>query len=320
MYTKDQIIAVVKTGLDENVVSKSDFDFILGVDKENTKKAHIYNLANIFYVIGGLIIILGAIIFVSMFWSDMGILSKMAVTLGIGLVAYVSGILLRKEQWRVLSQVSFTASAILIPSGIALFIQDADIMITPEIISVVSFVMFLSFLSAYFATGRNILIVLSTIFISSTYYASLNAMGIRNFDEYRIASLILALSFLLFNAFYLANVGSTNDVDRKEKKSVSNLIYLVSSFAIFGITLSFGQIADILMIVLLFAGFYAGIYLKSKTLLISSALFTMGYVVKISSQYFSDVLGWPLVLILIGASIVGIGLLTFKVNQKYITN
>ena len=69
--------------------------------------------------------------------------------------------------------------------------------------------------------------------------------------------------------------------------------------------------------VLLFAGLYLSVYLKSRSILIFSSLFLIGYVGKIMYEYFNDKLSGPLLFILAGIVIMATGYLTLSLNRKY---
>jgi hypothetical protein len=317
MYTKEQILEITKQGLEQNILTSKDLANIIDT-KNNTKDKFSKKLSNILYVIGGLIILAGVILLTSMFWGQMSILGKFLGTFGVGLIAYLAGIYLRGDHWRILSSVALTISAVVLPLGVYLILDEANISITAIIVAAVSSVMIVVLMVAQILTKRNIIIFLNSCYASIAYYAFLSAIGMTGFEEYRMASLILAISFIFYNYFYISSIQTNTDTDEKEISSIQNLIYLISSAGIFGLTLTFGQISDLLMIPLLFGGFYSGIYVKSRALLINSAIFTMIYVVKISSEYFSGILGWPVLLIVLGIVIVGIGLFTYKMSEKYI--
>ncbi len=83
----------------------------------------------------------------------------------------------------------------------------------------------------------------------------------------------------------------------------------------FGITI--GGFFDIFYILILFAGFYGSIYLKSRAMLLFSSLFLMAHMIKLTSRFFVDSLGWPISLIIIGFLIIGVGYGSYQVKKKY---
>ena len=69
---------------------------------------------------------------------------------------------------------------------------------------------------------------------------------------------------------------------------------------------------------LVFGIIFLSVYLKNKSFLVFGALYLMAYIIKITSEYFSQSLGWPLALVLAGFMLMGIGYFAFYLNQKYI--
>ncbi len=53
-------------------------------------------------------------------------------------------------------------------------------------------------------------------------------------------------------------------------------------------------------------------------LLVFGSLFLGGYLAKITGEYFSDSLGWPLALVLVGFMLMGVGYLTFRLKRTYL--
>jgi uncharacterized membrane protein len=317
MQSKKEIISIVKEGLDTGAVACDDFDFIKNY-KTDHKSTISKNLINIFYIIGGIIALLGAILLVAMFWGETGLFGRLFATLGVGLATYLTGILIRKDNYRVLSSVFIVMSSVLMPLG-AFFLLDAGGIDFSAGTSFTLFLfMFLIFFSGYITSKRNIIILINSIYASITYFSFINLIGIGDEDVYRVATILLAVCFLLFTNFYLSAMKKDIFEEKREIKSISNVFYGASSAAIYITTLTYGQIADFLMIIPLFAGFYGGVYVKSRTLLASSALFTMIYIGKISVQYFENTLGWPILLILLGFVIISIGVFTHKISNQYI--
>ena len=46
----------------------------------------------------------------------------------------------------------------------------------------------------------------------------------------------------------------------------------------------------------------------------------MAYILKITSEYFSSGLGWPLALILAGLAMIGVGYMSISIKKKYLSS
>jgi uncharacterized integral membrane protein len=64
-------------------------------------------------------------------------------------------------------------------------------------------------------------------------------------------------------------------------------------------------------------GVYAlSVRLRSWALLFFAAVFTIGYIAKITSEYFADSLGWPLALVIVGFVLIGVGFVVVRVHGR----
>jgi hypothetical protein len=58
---------------------------------------------------------------------------------------------------------------------------------------------------------------------------------------------------------------------------------------------------------------------KSRSLLFVGTVAILGYVGYYTSEHFSDVVGWPIALILFGLRLIGLSAVAFWINRKYIS-
>ena len=68
---------------------------------------------------------------------------------------------------------------------------------------------------------------------------------------------------------------------------------------------------------LVFGTLFLSVHVKSKAFLTWGTLFLMAYLLKITSEYFSSGLGWPLALVLAGLMLIGTGYMSFSLKKKY---
>jgi len=72
--------------------------------------------------------------------------------------------------------------------------------------------------------------------------------------------------------------------------------------------------------ILIFGILLLSVRVSSKSLYVWGILFLMAYVMKITDEYFSSGLGWPLVLVIAGLAMIAIGYGAFAVNKKYFSD
>jgi len=70
---------------------------------------------------------------------------------------------------------------------------------------------------------------------------------------------------------------------------------------------------------LVFGVMFLSVHLKSKAFLTFGSLYLMAYIMKITTEYFKDSLGWPLTLVVTGLGLIAIGYLHVNLKQRYLS-
>jgi hypothetical protein len=107
-----------------------------------------------------------------------------------------------------------------------------------------------------------------------------------------------------------------------ERDGLSGPLYAFGSLAFLGSTLALGgwkpsqnAFWELALPGLVFGVLYLSVHLRSKALLTFGSLFLGAYLAKITGEYFSDSMGWPLALIVLGLLLMGVGFLTFRLKR-----
>ncbi len=329
---KQQVISFIKSQLSSGKISKSDLLNIEGgsessskpydINLENNKSAH--NLTNVFYVIGAVIAVIGVVILISQHWDDIGATGRVGVTLGIGLVAYIAALLMGKSEQRIISQAMFTISVFLSPMGIYILLNEAKVTIDINTSIMISIGFAIVYGFALLISRRNVLSVFTTAFITWTYYSFLTKLfdGLYMFENniFQWATMILGIAYILVAYGYSSLVEKSEGADKNEKTAIKNLFYTAGTVAVLGSGISIGGSFDLIFIAIIFAAFYASVYVKNTSMLILAGMFLIAHIFKLTSRYFIDSIGWPVALILSGFLVIGIGYITYYLNKKYIKN
>ena len=69
--------------------------------------------------------------------------------------------------------------------------------------------------------------------------------------------------------------------------------------------------------VIIFGALFTSVYIKSKSVLTMGTIFLMIYILKITAEYFSTGLGWPLALVIAGLMMIGAGYMSITIKAKY---
>ncbi|MFA7302490.1 MAG: DUF2157 domain-containing protein [Candidatus Paceibacterota bacterium] len=326
---KQQVIEFITRQLQEGVISKEEVAGLLGgvapavgapvVAAEVSQR----NLIHTFYTIGGIIVFAGVGILVGQNWDDIGFAGRVLVTLGISLLAYVLALLARGPEQRNLSQLLFALSAGLAPLGTYVLLDGGGVDFTSGVQCVAALVLAVTFGAAYFASRRNLLVVVVALYASWAYYAFIvRAFDVTPFDAadlFKWATMLLGIAYVLVGYGYLAQSSAPLSREDKDEKRVQNFFYTYGTLGVLGAGISFGGVFDIFYIALIFAAFYGSVYVKSRAMLGLGALFLIAHIINLTSQYFVDSIGWPVALIAIGFLIIGVGYLAFYLNKRFVS-
>jgi hypothetical protein len=279
------------------------------------------NLINTFYGIGAIIVLGGVAILVGQNWIEIGFLGRILVTLGIFLVTYICGFLLNKPSQRVISQVMFTISCALAPLGVYVLLSEVNINFVWPFTFYTALLSCALFGYALWSSKKNILVLITIGFASWAYYSLvLKVFSFDyNSDLLKWAVMLLGFAYILIAHGYQSVSTATDASDEKEKKAIRNALFGLGTLGVLGAGIFIGGIFDLIFIALIFGAFYGSVYLKSRSMLTLGALFLMSHIVKLTSKYFVDSIGWPVALIMVGFLIIGVGYMTYNLNKKYIS-
>lgn len=281
------------------------------------------NLTHVFYAIGALIVVVGVIVLIAQNWREIGLGGRLLVTLGISLGTYITGIIMRNPEQRVLSQVMFVISTSLAPLGVYVLLSESSIRFTSSVQIMIALALATVYGVAYLVTKRNILVVIVTGFVTWAYYAFvMKVLGTNSYsyDVLQWATMLLGVSYLCFGYGFKSIRAAVDERDEHEKNVIVNLFYNAGTLAVLGVAISMGGIFDLILIALIFATFYGSVFLKNTSMLVIAAFFLMAHIIKLTSKYFVDSIGWPVALIFVGFLVIGVGYMTYSINKKYISS
>jgi len=125
------------------------------------------------------------------------------------------------------------------------------------------------------------------------------------------------LSYLFFGYYF-------SSTKQKDLSGVlygfGNLFFLGAALALGGWKPSQNIFWEMIFPGLVFAVLLLSVHLKSKPFLTFGTIFLMAYILKITGEYFSGTLGWPVSLMICGIALIGIGYYAFSLNKKYLSS
>ena len=288
------------------------------------EKNHSNNIgiAEILYYIGGAIVFLGIIILVSEHWPELSFPARLLITLGGSIASYIVGVLFGTEQkFEGPSNAFFLISALVMPTGLYVVFQNAGYNIGDSSTeSLISGILFAVFMASYTVYRREIFALFSIIFGTLLFYTYTNYLVGQNvyfdsasFFEYR--TLLSGFCYLLLGyAFKNGKLGRLTGT----LFGFGVLGFLGSALALGGFQPNQNAFWELVYPLLVFGFLYTSVFLKSKSLLTFSTIFLMAYILKLTSEYFSQGFGWPVALVIAGLAMIGVGYLSVSLNRKFI--
>lgn len=286
--------------------------------------------------VGGAIVFAGIAIFLGQNFETMNIFTKVLSTLGSGLAAYGLGIFFAyKKPETSISNALFLISALCFPVGLFIIFDYAGMdMTSPSIQLATSLILFTTYLLSDLLLKKTIFATFALIYGTWSYYSFINqVMSLSDFssqiDILRYNGLALGFAYIFLGRYF----------EGTYRKSLTGYLYLFGIWNILSVTFSFGSSLfnmyalregikatwaqtfwDFFYPVILLVVFYFSTILKSRAFLFSGAAFTFAYIIRITSTYFADSLGWPLSLVIIGLSLIFLGYVYYEVKKKYLDN
>ena len=269
-------------------------------------------LSKLLGYIGGIFVFAGIGVFISMFWDDFGSAARVIVTLGVGLMAFIVGLVCladkRNEKHYDKAAVPlFIVSSILQPMGILVMLQEYS--------SGGDARHGLIFMSAYMLIQQG-----------ATFWAK------------RLS--VLAFSAILFGCILLANVfdvwgwpgeliGMVIGVSlicvayalqQSKHMAIAPFWYFVGGVILMW---SVFEAVENTPLELLYLGLSALIiflstHVRSRALLGVGTLAMLIYIGYYTAKHFANTLGWPIALVVIGVALIALSSLAVRLNNKYI--
>ncbi len=301
---------------------KLERDELLDAYNQGGRQESHFQLSNILYYIGAGIILMGVSILVEQNWDILNDFTKILVSLGSSIAAFLAGVLIsRRNDLKSISFAFFLIAMAIMPIGLGVtfdvFGYDIGDLFVQTLVSIISLMITIIALAVF---KNHIFLIFSIIFGTWFYFVFTEFLfedSLRfdksNFWNYRL--FVLGISYLFIGYFMM----------KSRKNVLSNFLYAFGSIFFLGAALFLGgwKPSQNIFWEIIFPGLAFGIiflstYLKRLVFLIVGSGALTIYIFKITSEYFTDTMGWPLSLVIMGLALIAIGYLFVYLNKKYI--
>lgn len=278
-----------------------------------------FNIVKILYFLGGFIALSGVVVFVSQFWDTLPFFGKVAVTLGSGIIAYIISLLLRDYPSATLvSNLSLVFSALLLPTGVTVILNEMQI----SDWMLASLWMAIGFFMVYFSTTRilknDVSRFLTIVCGTAIFYTSVLLFARENPAIVQTLRDFYSYMFMVYGATILALSSILSPV-APVKRPLNAILVFVGTVSVLGATFALEDFWRFACLPVIAFFFYLSIVMHKRIILVLSSIALMGYLGRLTAEYFSNSLGWPITLMLLGLLLIGVGYATFSFGKKYVS-
>ncbi len=297
-----------------------------GSAKQKTSALHNLTIGTILYAIGGIIILIGIVILIAQNWSDFNDPTKILVTLGSSIAAYILGIVLQTDnRTKEISPVFHVLSFILAPLGLYTLLDTQGVNAGSFLAqSIISGILVIFYTTSFFVVKRDLFLAFTIIAGTWLYFVATNYLinyfsftetaNILKLNEYRV--LAIGTSFIALGNYF-------KSIKRPTFTKFLNFfginMILAPIFALGGWTPNQNVFWEAIYPLVVFGAIFVSITVKSQSFLIFGTLYLMGYILKITAEYFTDTIGWPLALVISGFLLIIIGYFYVYIKRSFLT-
>ena len=283
-------------------------------------------ISEILYYIGGAIVFLGICVLCYQNWDSFNSFLRIFITLGSCLASFIVAVLLnRYENYKKPSDAFFLLAGLLAPLGVGVVFKEAGFDLSSNILWVAIYAMLTAvfFGVFWYFKQQTILLFFSIAFATILFHyiiawlvgQNLNIADYPKVWEYQI--LVIGLVYMLVGRY----------LSPTSQKLLVGVLYSFGSLFFLGAALALGgwqpnQSAfwELIYPLLVFGLIFWSVYAKSKAFLVFGTIFLIAYILKLTGEYFTSGLGWPLALVIAGLLIMLVGYYAVKINKQYLTS
>jgi hypothetical protein len=307
MTSKEQVITEIITLVEKHHISMEELTAALGRQQIEAGKKDPSTLTRVFSYLGGIFILSGLGTYIATIWNELNSFSRVLVTFGPGIICLILAVAMAMKDRRAKNiNILIILSALFQPSGLFVALHEfvrggGDI---SKAALLVFGVMALQY-GLFFFRLRLTALLFFTIYFSTAAFASLCELIHMPYDmaEFICGTSILALSY---------------GIQRTPYNSICGFGYFVSSITLLwmGFDMVENTPFDILYLAIASFMLYISTIIRSRSVMVTSAIAIFAYISYFTNRHFVNSLGWPVCLILLGFVFFGISHLTLKLHKR----
>ncbi|RJQ37167.1 DUF2157 domain-containing protein [Candidatus Parcubacteria bacterium] len=322
---REQALAEIRSWISQGIISEADLSRTIAAAPAPERAGwirHRFTIAEVLYALGGVLVLSGIGVLIAQQWQNLPTIARILVTFGSAVAAYGVGIaLLSHPALGKLGQVFAALSGILMPIGVATILYEMDLDIgalnTQVLLASVCLLIF-GVSSVVFR--RTVFYVFTLLFGTWFYFAT--ALWLVEGNPMFQTGRFIQYLILIAGAAYLA-LGYYFDLRSMEYAArrlyaIGTLGFLGAAFALGGWFPDQNAFWEFIFPFLAVGFIFLSVPTRSGAFLTLGSLFLMGYIGKITAEYFADTFGWELSLVVAGLLVMATGYVSLRLRRKYL--
>jgi Predicted membrane protein (DUF2157) len=265
-------------------------------------------VARIFGYIGGTFVFAGLAIYVGMRWDDLGSLGRVLLTLGPGFSTFVLALVCTTDEgFERAATPLFLLSALLQPAGILVMLQEYSTGGDPMFgVLLMNLVMVIQQGCAFWARRRTVLALTTIVFATGFSLAAFDLLDVGT----DLVGMVMGVS--------LGCVGWA--LDRSPHKPLSGLLYFIGATAFLAAAYDTVRRTPIepVFVALACGVIFLSTVARSRSLLFVGTLALIAYIGDFINEHFSNSLAAPVLLMVFGFLLIGVGAAAVRLHNRYI--
>lgn len=308
MSLKDDVLQDIVALMQHNKITLAEVSRALDDASMQMSAAPASVLSKLFGYIGGIFVFAGIGVFISMYWDDFSSASRVIVTLGTGLIAFVMGLFCLSEQkYERVATPLFLIASVLQPTGIMVMLDEyssgGDV--RHGLLFMAAY-MLVQQGATFWAKQRTVL-AFSAIIFGCIFFA--NLFDLWDLDE-KLIGTVIGSSLLCL----------TYAIQRSKHMAIAPFWYFVGAVLLLWSIFEWveGSLFEPIYLGMTAFMIFLSTFVRSRTLLLVGTLAILIYIGYYTAEHFANTVGWPIALVIIGIALIGLSALAIRLNNQYI--
>ena len=309
MISKEQAIIEIAALTKTHKINLEELTSILGKQQIEANTKDVFTITTLFSYLGGIFILIGLSAYITVAWASLNSVSRILITLGVGIVCLILGIILiSKNRQGKSPAILIILSALLQSTG--LFVVVSEIATSSGNVRIPATIIFgvlaLQYGVLFLKLKRTSLLFFTIYFANGSFIAIADLLHI----PHTLIELISGISLLAISY----------GIQSTPYSRICVFGYFMGIIAL--LWMSFGFLRntyfEILYLAITCFMLYLSTIVQSRSILVTATLAMFSYLSYFTQQHFLNSVGWPIYLILLGFIFFGLSGLALKINKLII--